>query len=239
MKKQTLLLSSAALLSACSFSVFADENGIKGAGEFGYTNNTGNTESTSMMGALKLDYIQPVYEVKTAFSVNNKTENDVQTQERYVADLQYNRFYAEDKSYYSFVQARFESDDFADLNLDSLFTLGLGKTILQDDIQRLKVEAGLGLQSIDYIVDQDVDQTIARLKGDYSYQINEHVAFTQDAIIFAGEDVTKLETNTGLKVNMAANLSLKAGFQYRNNSDPAVGTEKVDTQTSLTVIYDF
>ena len=239
MKKQTVLLASATLLSAISISVQADDNGLKGSGEFGYTNTTGNTENTSVIGALKLDYIQPVYEIKSAFLINNKTENDEQTQERYVADLQYNRFYSEDKSYYSFVQARFEKDKFADLELDSLYSLGMGKTVLKDEKNLLKIEAGIGFQTIDYIAAEDAEQVVARLKADYAYQVNEMVAFTQDAIILAGEDQNKLETNTGVKVNMAANLSLKAGFQYRTNSDPADGKKKTDTQTTLTVIYDF
>lgn len=239
MHKQTVLLASAALLSTVSFNTQADDTGLKGSGEFGYTNNTGNTESTAIIGAVKLDYIQPIYEVKTAFEVNNKSEDGVQTQERYVADLQYNRFYADDKSYYSFVQARFETDDFADLNLDSLYSLGMGKTFIKDDIRSFKAEAGIGFQSIDYITAEDSDQIAARLKGEYTHQINEQMAFSQDAIITGGSEQSKLEANTGLKVSMAENLNLKAGFKYRTVSDVAPGVEKVDTQTTLTIIYDF
>ncbi len=239
MKKRNVLLTSATLLTALSFGAQADDNGLKGAGEFGYTNNTGNTESTAIIGAIKLDYIQPVYEMKSAFEVNNKSEDSVQTQERYVADLQYNRFYAEDKNYYSFIQTRFEADEFADLNLDSLYTLGLGKTLIKDDIRSFKAEAGLGLQTTDYKVASDTEQTVARLKGDYSQKINEQMTFTQDAIFTAGAEQTKVETNTGIKVKMAEDLNLKAGFQYRTNSDPAPGVKKDDTQTTLTVIYDF
>jgi len=239
MKQRSFKIASVALLSLASLNALADESGLKGAGEFGFTKNTGNTESQSVLGAVKIDYIQPVYEVKSAFSVNNKSENDVQTQERYVADLQYNRFYAEDKSYYSFVQARFEKDDFADLELDSLYTFGLGKTLLKNDKHLLKGEAGIGFQNTNYIVAEDEDQMILRLKADYAYQINEHVAFTQDAIVYAGDNQTKFETNSGLKVALAGDLSLKAGFQYRHNSDPGADAEKTDTQTTLTVIYDF
>ncbi|MEA3406104.1 MAG: DUF481 domain-containing protein [Pseudomonadota bacterium] len=239
MKKQTVLLASAGLIAALSLNTQADDTGLKGSGEFGYTNNTGNTESTAVVGAIKLDYIQPVYEVKTAFEVNNKSEDDVQTQERYVADLQYNRFYSDDKSYYSFVQARFETDEFADLDLDSLYSLGMGKTFIKDDVRTFKAEAGVGYQTINYITADDTDQVVARLKGDYTYQINEQVAFSQDAIITGGAEQTKLEANTGLKVSMAEDLNLKAGFKYRTSSDVAPGIEEVDTQTTLTIIYDF
>lgn len=239
MRKHTFKLASVAILSVASMNALADENGMKGAGEFGFTKNTGNTDSQSVLGAVKIDYVQPVYEIKSAFSINNKSENDVQTQKRYVADLQYNRFYAADKSYYSFAQARFEKDEFADLELDSLYTLGLGKTLIKDEKSLLNAEAGIGFQTTDFETAKDEEQMVLRLKADYAYQINEHVAFTQDAIIYTGENQTKLETNSGLKVALAGDLSLKAGFQYRHNSDPGAGAEKKDTQTTLTMIYDF
>jgi putative salt-induced outer membrane protein len=215
------------------------ENGLRGSGELGYANTTGNTDSTAVYGALKIDYIQQVYEFKSAFEINNKSEDGQQTQERYVGELQYNRFYAADKNYYSFVQTRFERDHFADLELDSLATLGLGKTFLKDDKVTLKAEAGLGYQATDYINADDTDQVIARLKGDFSYRFNEHVKFTQDAIVYSGSEQTKLETNSGLKVKMNGNLSLKLAYQYRSNSDPAPGVKKVDTQTLATLMYDF
>ena len=239
MKKNTFKVASIAILSVASMNTFADDNGFSGAGEFGFTKNTGNTESQSVLGAVKIDYVQPVYEIKSAFSVNNKSENNVQTQKRYVADLQYNRFYAADKSYYSFAQARFEKDEFADLKLDSLYTIGLGKTLIKDEKNLLNAEAGIGFQTTDYDLAEDEEQMVVRLKADYAYQVNEHVAFTQDAIVYAGDNQTKLETNSGLKVALAGDLSLKAGFQYRHNSEPGTGAKKTDTQTTLTVIYDF
>lgn len=239
MKKQTFILASTALLAVASFNAYADDNGLKGSGEFGFTQNTGNTVSKSMLGGLKLDYIQPAYEVKSAFSVSHKTEDKETTEQRYVADMQYNHFYSEDKGFYSFAQTRFESDDFADLDLDSLFTIGLGKTFIKDERVRLNGEASIGYQHTDYIVEKNIDQMVARLKADFAYKFNNQVTFLQDAVVFTGENQTKLETNTGLKVRMSSNLNLKAGFQYRTNSDPAPGVKKDDTQTTLTVIYDF
>lgn len=238
LKKHTVLLS-AALFSVSVSALAQEKNGLQGSGELGYTNTTGNTESTALHGAVKLDYIQQVYEFKSAFTVSNKTEDGDQTEERYVADLQYNRFYEVDKNYYSFVQARFEQDKFADIDLDSLFTVGLGKTFIKDGKALLKGEAGIGYQTTEYIVGEDVSQAIGRLKGDFSYKFNEQVTFTQDAVLYAGGEQTKIETNTGIRVKMADNLSLKAAYQYRSNSDPGPGIKKEDTQTILTVMYDF
>lgn len=240
MKNIPLMMSGAVLAGILSTGALAeDKYGLQGAGELGYTNTTGNTESSAVYGALKVNYIQAKYEFKSNFEINNKSENGDQTQERYVADLQYNRFYSQNRDYYSFVQGRFEKDKFADLDLDSLFTVGLGKTFIKDEKTLLKAEAGLGYQLTDYIVADDVEQTIGRLKGEYAYTFNQHVKFTQDAIVYGGGEQTKIETNTGIKVKMAERLSLKAAYQYRSNSDPAPGVKKEDTQTIITLMYDF
>ncbi|MDG6777998.1 DUF481 domain-containing protein [Thiomicrorhabdus sp. zzn3] len=242
MNSKKKILSTSALVGAVLLSQSAwaeDKLGLQGAGELGYSNSTGNTESTTIYGALKVDYLRLKDEFKSAFEISNKSEEGDQTQERYVGDLQYNRFYAKDRNYYSFVQARFEQDHFADLDLDSLYTVGLGKTFIKDDKTTLKGEAGLGYQSINYVEAEDQDQVIARVKGEFGYQFNENVKFTQDLVVYSGSEQTKLESNTGVKVKMNGNLSLKAAYQYRSNSDPAPGVEEVDTQTIITLMYDF
>jgi len=47
------------------------------------------------------------------------------------------------------------------------------------------------------------------------------------------------ETNTGLKVKLNGSLSLKANYKIRYNDTPAVGSVNKDTETFLTLIYDF
>ncbi len=217
--------------------------GLSGSGEAGYNSSTGNTTTTSVFGAIKLNYNQVDHELKSVFEINYKSENNVQTQERYLLDLQRNHFYDESRSYYSFVGGKFENSRFENIDLDAALSAGLGKALYQTEQTTLTGEIGLGYQSITYTSTgggNSTDQMIGRLKLDFAHQINEQVTFTQDALVLTGSERTKLELNTGVKVKVADSMNVKLAYKYRHNDKPATTTlKKTDTQTTLTLIYDF
>ena len=235
---------SIASLSIAVFNVHAAEVklGINGSGELGFTDTTGNTTSTALFGALKLNYNQSDYEIKSKIETTYKSENDVQTEERYLIDIQGNRYYNAKRSYYSFVGARFEKNRFAGVELDSTLSLGLGKQIFKTEQTKLLGEAGLAQQNIDYTNEAgggNDSQLAASFKLDLTHQINEQVTFLQDLTYLTGSEQTKFESNTGLKVKVADSMNLKASYKYRHNDSPAVGAKETDTQTLITLIYDF
>lgn len=243
---QKSLVSASILCATVTFSQtgFAAEQkqGFAGNGEFGFSTTTGNTESDSLFAAIKLNYLRSKDEFKTLLEANYQSEKDVTTRERYLLDFQYNRFYSESKSYYSFLGARFEQNPIEEIQLDSTLSLGLGKTLFNTATMKLNGEAGIGYQTIDYTNASGIDsdnQAVARGKLDYQYTINENVDFGQDLIVTSGAEQTKTEANTALKVKLAEQMRLKAGFKYRHNSEPAAGNKKVDTQTMMTLVYDF
>jgi len=216
--------------------------GLSGSGEAGYNSSTGNTTTTSMLGAIKLNYNQERSEIKSIIEVNYKSEDGTKTQERYLFDLQRNQYYDIERSYYSFIAGQFENSRFENIDLDATLSLGLGKKLYQTDDTTLTGEIGLGYQSTTLTKSaggDTTDQTIARLKVDFNHKINAQLAFSQDLLVLAGSDRTKIETNTGLKAKVADNMNVKLGYKYRHNDNPAANTKKTDTQTTLTLIYDF
>ncbi|VAW46167.1 hypothetical protein MNBD_GAMMA03-789 [hydrothermal vent metagenome] len=216
--------------------------GVSGSGEAGYNSSTGNTETTSVFGAVKLNYGHEDHEFKSALEVNYKSENGVQTQERYLLGLQRNQFYDVERSYYSFIAGQFENSRFEEIDLDASLSLGLGKRLYQTEQTNFTGEIGLGYQSTTFTKaagGDTVNQAIARLKLDFNHKFNEQVTFSQDLIVLAGNERTKLETNTGIKIKVADNMNVKAGYKYRHNNNPPTGIKEADSQTTLTLIYDF
>ncbi|QKI89203.1 DUF481 domain-containing protein [Thiomicrorhabdus xiamenensis] len=238
--KRSGIVLSTLLAATLASPVMAD--GLSGSGELGYSDSDGNTVSTSLYGSLKAKYTQPVYEVKTLIEANYKSENDIQTQERYLLDAQMNRFYNEAHNYYSFVGARFEKSKFEGVDLDATYTLGLGKELYKTTSTQFLVELGVGYQTIDYSDDfgnGSEDQVIGRFKAEVTHKLTQYADFSQDVTATFGEANTKTEANTAVKVKMAEKLRLSVGYKYRHNSDPADGALKLDTQTLVTLVYDF
>ena len=214
---------------------------LSGNGELGFSDSTGNTDSTALYAALKMNYELDDFVLKSLLEASYKSEDDVQTEERYILDLQGNQFYTQDKSYYSFLGARFEKNKFEDIELETTVSLGLGKRLYQTDATKLTGELGLGHQNTDFVSSgtSSESQTVGLGKLDFSHQWNAQVTLLQDVSVRSGSEQTKWESNSGVKVKVAQKANLKLSYKYRHNDNPAPGTEKTDTQTLLTLTYDF
>ena len=154
-------LASLLLIPGLSFA-----NDFTGAGELGFSNNTGNTENTALYAALKLNYAKDNYEFKSLTEANYKSEDGEQTEERYLLDVQNNFFYNTDKTFYSFFGLRFEQNRFEDIDLDTTLSAGLGKTLYKSTNAKLNGELGAGYQNTDFktkAVDSE-SQTVALAK---------------------------------------------------------------------------
>src|SRR5690554_1189272 len=109
--QQKLSLSLLALSLAAVAPAYAGEENSSnwsGSGEAGFNKKTGNTPSETLMAKLKLDYLLEQNEYKSTFETENKTEDSEKTSERYVIDLQYNRYFNDNKTYYGFINTRGE-----------------------------------------------------------------------------------------------------------------------------------
>lgn len=240
---RTTSLIAAVIAAPFSQAFAADKDlGFKGAGEAGYSKSTGNTDVESIYASLSAQYIEDAYKLKALAEAQNKREDGSQTAERYVGDVQGSLFFSDYSQAYGFGQARWENDRFEMIDLNSYYIAGLGYDFFNTKKLVVTAEAGVGYQKNDYSKDsanEDFDQTIAKLYGNFEYQINNNVRFLQDATEYYGSQQAKFESNTGLQVKAADNLSLKLSYKYRYNTEPAEGAKKEDTLTLLTLLYNF
>lgn len=216
--------------------------GTSGAGELGLSNSTGNTPSSSIYASVRLKYLQKMYQLKSLIEANNKSEDGVRTKERYVGDFQGNLFFSDYQKAYGFGQTRWESDRFSDIDLNSYYIAGLGYQFLNSDKTKLSGELGLGYQSQNYTEKsgvKDFEQAIAKASAKFSHSLNANVRFFQGLTEYYGEKQSNFESNTGLKIKLNVSLNMKVSYKYRYNSAPAAGKVKEDTETLVTMIYDF
>ena len=241
-KKKIILAINISLLAVSNIAFAVDKTGLTGSGEAAFSKSSGNTDEEKIYAALKLNYAQTAYKIKGLLEADSAKTGNTQTKERYVADFQGDKVFSTIPKLYGFGQIRFENDRFQAIDLSSSYLAGLGYKFITEKDMTLTGEAGLGYQSINYSDDtstEDFDQAIAKLKADFTYQINENVNFAQDVIVLSGADQRKTEANTSLGVKMSKALSLKATYKIRHNNTPADGQENVDTDLVLGIIYDF
>jgi len=243
MKKNVLLLAlSSVIITQPVLAKDKPKYGLSGAGEAGYANTTGNVVSESRYAALKADYKQTDYRLKSLIEAKNKSEDKVATEERYVGEVQTDWFLNAYPQAYGFGQVRLENDRFVDIDLTAFVLAGFGYSFFDEKNLVLSTELGLGRQSTGYTQksgQKDINQTIIKGSANFEYGFNDQVRFLQDVAVYSGSDQMQYETNTGLKVKLNGSLSLKANYKIRYNDTPAVGSVNKDTETFLTLIYDF
>lgn len=213
--------------------------GFQGSGEFGFSNTSGNTDNQTLYGRLALNYLQTGYEAKSSLEANNHKENNLTTEERYLVDTQANIFMNTARTTYLLAGLRLEQNKFASIDMSTTFSIGAGKKFYSTPTTSFAAEAGIGNQQIDFVNGTTLEQTIMRVKLDFAHKFNDHVKVLQDAMALGGQTNTLYETNTALKVKMSDAMSLSVGYKMKHNSQPAAGKVKTDTQTLMTLVYDF
>ncbi len=111
----------------------------------------------------------------------------------------------------------------------------------------LDLSAGLGyrynkLQELNDDGDDAEEEAIARLAAHFDYALSETALFRQKLSTEIGldENNTISQSETSLQTSIVGgSLSMKAAFRVKHVSDAPAGTDKTDTETSLSLLYGF
>ncbi|MCG7543711.1 DUF481 domain-containing protein [Pseudoalteromonas sp. MM17-2] len=228
--------------------------------ELGAIITSGNTETTTFKGALnvkhnlenwnneyKLDGIYKEDEVEK----DNGTKVTERTNEKYFASAQGN-YKLNEENAHLFVYGSYLSDYFGAYRQEAVISGGYGLRLLDTDTMVLNAEIGPGYKYFQYpddstevgddgelLADEWEGEVIALAKADYTWQISEGAKFTQLVAMEYGSTNTKTRSETALLTKINGSLQMKVGFNVTHNSDVADDKENTDTETALTLVYNF
>jgi putative salt-induced outer membrane protein len=203
--------------------------------ELGFVSTTGNSEASSFNTRLAVEgtFDKWTHEA-TALAVRGEADGEANA-ERYQATWSSHYSLAERR--YLTGNARYERDDFSPFQYQATATVGYGWYALKDERQELLLEAGPGIRQAERVSGESDTNAIARGLVDYSIQFTETAKFFNTFLVEAGESNTFIQNDTGISVKINAAFSLKAGYQIRRNSETPVGTEAVDTLTTVNLVW--
>lgn len=208
-----------------------------GEGELGFSNTSGNSETSSLVARLAVNYERARWLHELALDAVNSREDGTTTAERYTASYTANRFLTEQN--YIFASLRYDNDRFSGFDYQISEAVGIGRRFIQRPGLTLDVEAGAGARQRQLENGERENEAIGRLAGVLDWRITEVIGLTENVLIEAGADNTFSESVTKLRVSMSEALSLNIGFTLRNNSDPPADNVATDTLLSISVGYTF
>jgi putative salt-induced outer membrane protein YdiY len=266
MKLQFLSL---CVLAAVSSNVAAEEASDKKpkeqktwdiTSEVGAIVTSGNTETTTLKGALKakhnLENWRNEYKLDGIYK-EDEIENDdgervsERTNEKYSVSMQGNYKLNEDHSHL-FIYGAYDSDYFGAYRSETVLSVGYGLRLLNLDNMYLDAEIGPGMKRFEYQEDStELDkngnplagttesEVIGVAKVDFEWQVSDNARFTQVVGVEYGDTNTKTTSESALLTKINGSLQMKVAYNITHNSTVDEGKENTDTETSLTLVYSF
>lgn len=224
-----------------------------GKGQAGYLDAKGNSSGESINGALDLSRYDDDW--KNALHVEGfyGKSGNVVSAERWILNEQTD--YTITTKTFAFGGLRFEHDEFDGFVYQASVTTGLGYKFLDTESDKLTVQAGAGFKRLHPETIQrnpdgsgavlarqplnEESEAIGTVGADYSHSFNKSTVLSNKLLVEYGSLNTLTTDQVALTVKMSTKLALSVGYQIIDNSNPPAPLKKVDTVTTLNLVYSF
>jgi len=214
------------------------EPGFDGSASMGYVGTSGNTDTQTFDTQIRMTLRTESGWVHGGRFQALFSEQDSQTSgERYM--LENKSDYRLGDRGYVFGQANYTDDRFTGFDYQASVATGYGHYLFNTDEQLLELYAGAGYRYNAYRDASDEGEVILSLGQNLEWALGGSTTLEQSLRSEIGDELTVSRFEVALVSNIIGQLSTKIAFQARHISDVPVGRKKTDTQTSISLVYDF
>jgi putative salt-induced outer membrane protein len=245
-----LTISAIFAIGVFAMSAQAEEAIFTMDGELGFIFTSGNTETTSVNGALNLKQELEMWSNEFTFKALYKKDT-VDGIETTSADKKFvsaqGNYKLENPDHRLFGFASYEDDRFNEFDFQSTLAVGWSQKIWKDDKSSFEFSIGPGYSFADrFVSDSDGNLTTESENGGlvrgafaYAYSLSETAKFTQTFSTEVGSNNTKSRAESAVSAKIAGGLSIKVALKLDHNSDVTGARDNLDTETSVNLVYTF
>lgn len=132
-----------------------------------------------------------------------------------------------------------ERDRFAGFRSRFSESVSIGYRVVERPDLRLDLQAGPALRQVDYYGSGDEIAFAARFGSDLSWTIRPDLVFTQNTAAFLDSVSSTVSATTALTTKLRSDLSARAAFDLRYESEPPTGRKSTDTTLRTSLVYSF
>ncbi|MEC9291510.1 MAG: DUF481 domain-containing protein [Pseudomonadota bacterium] len=214
-------------------------DGWSGSVEGGFSLSSGNTEKRNLNAKISGNREGEKWFQKGSVEARTTHEDDVRTEEEYRFKGEIGRKLSEID--YVFGQASYVIDPFSsyDWRLDEV--VGYGRYFIKEEDMTLEGKMAVGgrhSQPNQNGADRE-DELVAKPSLAFKWKINDALTLSEDLSSTIGDELVVTESLTSLTNKMTEKLSLRASLHAEHTNKVPAGTKKLDTVTTLNVVYDF
>jgi putative salt-induced outer membrane protein YdiY len=215
-------------------------------GEFGLIITTGNTETSSATAGITAqqefenwsnDYqIKGLYKEETV--LQNGEEVERTSAQKFFASAQGN-YKLENPDHRLFAFSSYEDDRFSNFAYQATVAGGWSQKMWKTEKTALEYSIGPGYSWSETQEGEDTSSVIVRGSAAFKWFISDTAKFTQTASTEVGSENTKSRAESALTATISGSLSMKFSVRLDHNSNVDEGVEKLDTETAVTLVYNF
>ncbi|WJG10215.1 DUF481 domain-containing protein [Aliiglaciecola sp. LCG003] len=225
------------------------EDSFEMNGEMGVIYSSGNTTGTTVTTKInaKQDLLQwhNRYAAKLLYKQNESTVDD---QQQLVTSAQ-NIFFSAQSDYKLsqpsnrlFMYGEYEDDRFNSYEYQAALAFGWTEQLWSDSDSELTYSVGPGYaRSIAKETSDALNQTglIVRAAMEYEKKLNDKATFRQYISTETDEEFSRSVSETSFAAKINGSLAMKLSINLTHNRTPQEIDEPLDTQTSVTLVYQF
>jgi len=223
-----------------------------GKGQLGFLDSQGNTDAKSLNGNVDLLRYDGAWKNEIYVGGLYGKNSGIVSAERWETREQTN--YTVSGDLFAFGGFRYEHDLFDGFQYQASLTGGMGYKFINDTDTKLTLQAGVGYRRLrPETLDKDPDtgevlsrtpleangNAIATVGLDFSHAFTKTTTLTNKFLTEAGSDNTLLHDELALTVKMSDKLALSVGYTVSDNTKPPAPLKKVDTLTSVNLVFGF
>lgn len=236
---QKVIIFLSVLVLPCSVIAAEDKPASKwgGEAELGYLKTTGNTETESLHFKGKIVNERKKWKHTATLEVTDKSDRDIQTAKRWYVTGKSD--YSLNDVSYLFISLTYEDDRFSGYDYQATGTFGYGHHVIKREDMKLDLEAGVGTRQSKLVTGESNSEGIVKGALDFDWKLSNSSTFLQFLSVEAGEDNTISRSVTALKMQIIGRLAAKLSYTVKHSTDVPPGVEKTDTESVITLVYDF
>ncbi len=216
----------------------------------GFVMSRGNTETETANAKFEIDYEVENWKHSFDSSLLYGRSSDVTTGERWDAKWQTDNKISE-RSFW-FGSLRYEDDRYSGFDYQGTVAVGAGRDFIDGEDTRLSIQLGVGVRRLrpEELVRNELLEVIDRIPGEieddfvgngtlkFEHAFNESTKVLNTLLVESGSANTLAQNELALQVQMNRLFALALGFKVRHNSQPPPEQDRMDTLTTVNLVFE-
>ena len=222
-----------------------------GKGQFGFLDSKGNSDGESINGNIDMLRYDDAWKNEAYAEGLYGKSAGVISAERWLVREQTD--YTITTKTFAFGGLRFEHDLFDGFVYQASITAGVGYKFIDSDNDKLTGQVGPGFRRlrpetlskddsgavVERIPLAAESEVIATVGVDYLHKFNQTTSVTNKLLVEHGSTDTLAHDEIALTVKMSTRLALSVGYAITDNSNPPTPLKKVDTVSTVNLVFAF